>query len=88
MLGHGYFQPALNARFHPAMQSRSTQGLFWFLMPYRFNSEYPVKFLRNITLSFLLACRAPVCTARTNTDNTGARAIGEYTDIHLDCAGG
>ncbi len=45
-----------------------------------------MKYLSSITMSLLLACSAPVSTARTDTDNTGARAVGEYTDIRLDCA--
>ena len=42
-----------------------------------------MKYLSSITVSLLLACSAPVSAARTDT-----RAIGEYTDIRLDCAGG
>jgi len=47
-----------------------------------------MKYLSGITLSFPLACSAPVSAAKTDTDNTGAKAVGETTDIHLDCAGG
>lgn len=57
-------------------------------MPYRSKSEYPMKYLSGITLSFPLACSAPVSAAKTDTDNTSAKAVGEYSDIRLDCEGG
>ena len=47
-----------------------------------------MKYLPSITMSFLVAGRAPVGAARTATDNTDAKAVGECTDILLDCAGG
>jgi len=47
-----------------------------------------MKYLSGITLSFPLACSAPVSAAKTDTDNTGTRAVGEYSDILLDCEGG
>ena len=56
-------------------------------MPYRFRSEHPMN-LSSITVSFRLACRAPVGAARTDTANAGTRAVGEYTDIRLDCVAG
>jgi hypothetical protein len=52
-------------------------------MSYRFKSEYTIKYLSGITLSF-----PPASAARTDTDNAGAKAVGEYADIHLDGAGG
>lgn len=47
-----------------------------------------MKYLYGITLSFPLACSAPVSAAKTDTDNTSAKAVGEYSDIRLDCEGG
>ena len=57
-------------------------------MPYCFRSEYPMKYLPSITMSFLVAGRAPVGAATIDCDNTDAKAVGECTDIRLDCAGG
>ena len=47
-----------------------------------------MKYLSGITMPFLLACSAPVGAARCDTDNTGAKAVGDCSDLRLDCAGG
>lgn len=49
-----------------------------------------MKYLSSTDLSFILACSASVNVnaATTDTDSTGARAIGECADIRFDCGGG